>query len=179
MARARLAAPSRDDLLDRLFEAFEREVRHRDPEGRTLARASDLEDVAAAAARLVVDTGDRWRQHLGGFYDTQAVRRLLGSPGSPVTKQAVSKRRGLLALRTGSGRVVYPCFQFVDGSLVEGLDEILEALPERLVSRWTVASWLVSGNPELGGDRPIDVLAEGHLAPVLAGACSWARALAA
>lgn len=168
-----------ESLVERVVEAFEREVRQRDPHGRALARLTDLDDAAAVAARLVVDTGEHWREHLGGFYDTETVRRLLGSAGKPISKQAVSKRRGLLALRTGSHRVVYPCFQFVDGRLVRGLDEVVDVLPERLVSRWTVASWLVSENPELDDERPIDVLAEGHTAPVFDAARSWARSLAA
>ena len=168
-----------DYSIEHLVEAFEREVRQRDPDGYAVARLEDVEDTAAAAARLAVGSGEQWREHLGGFYDTPTVRRILGSVEQPVSKQAVSKRRGLLALRTGSHRVVYPSFQFVDGRLVEGLDEVLEVLPEPLVSPWTVASWLVSENPELDGERPIAVLAEGQKAPVVAAARSWARALAA
>lgn len=168
-----------ESRIERLVTAFEREVRRRDPRGRALARLTDLEDTAAVAARLAVDTGEAWREHLGDFYDTETVRRLLGSSDQPVSKQAVSKRRGLLALRTRSHRVVYPSFQFVEGRLVQGLDTVLDALPEQLVSRWTVASWLVSQNPELDGEAPIAVLAEGYTAPVVAAARSWARALAA
>lgn len=164
--------------IERLVEAFEREVRERDPEGYAVARLADVDRTAEAAARMVVDTGALWREHLGGFYDTETVRLLLGSADKPVSKQAVSKRRGLLALQTGSRRVVYPSFQFVDGRLVEGLDDVLDVLPEQLVSRWTVASWLVSGNQQLDGDRPIDVLAEGREEPVVAAARSWARSLA-
>lgn len=118
-----------------------------------------------------------WRRHLGGFYDGEAVQRLLGSTARPVTKQAVSKRRGLLALRTGSNRVVYPRFQFIAGHLVDGLDDVLDALPEEIVSRWTAASWLASENRELDGDRPIDVLAEGQVELVVAAARSWASSL--
>jgi hypothetical protein len=168
----------RETPIERLVEAFEREVRERDPDGYALARLEDVDHAAAVAARIVIDTGEQWREHLGGFYETETVRRLLGSVGKPVSKQAVSKRRGLLALRTGSHRVVYPSFQFVDGHLIQGLDEVLEVLPEQLLSRWTVASWLVSDNPELNDERPITVLAEGHTAPVVAAARSWARSLA-
>jgi hypothetical protein len=179
MSPSKPASKRGESYIERLVEAFEHEVRERDPNGQALARLEDIDGTAAVAARLVVDTGEQWRKHLGGFYDTETVRRLLGSIDKPVSKQAVSKRRGLLALRTGSHRVVYPSFQFVDGRLVEGLDEVLDALDERLVSRWTVASWLVSENPELGGGRPIAVLAEGHTAPVVVAARSWARSLTA
>jgi hypothetical protein len=55
-------------------------------------------------------------------------------------------------------------------------------VPEALVSRWTLASWLVGPDAELDGERPIDVLQEG--APegrtvLLAAARRWAAALAA
>lgn len=172
-----------EGLLERLADAFKDGLRRRDPEGRALTRLADPEDAADAAASLLVDTatdtGEVWAEHLGGFYDVEAVRRLLGAPERPVTKQAVSKRRGLLALHTGSGRVVYPCFQFVDGHPVDGLGEVLDVLPPTLVDRWTLASWLVSEDPELDGERAIDVLAAGHKGAVLAAARSWAAALAA
>jgi hypothetical protein len=179
MSTRKPAKPAGDGYFERLVEAFERAVRERDPSGYALAHLQDVEEAACAAARVVVDTGEQWRAHLGGFYDTETVRRLLGSVDQPVSRQAVSKRRGLLALRTGSRRVVYPSFQFVGNRLVEGLEQVLDLLPEELVSRWTVASWLVSENAELDDDRPIDVLAEGHRDPVVAAARSWARALAA
>lgn len=179
MAPAQLASKARESLIDRLVEVFRREVRQRDPEGRGLASLDDIDEAAAAAARVVVDTGGEWREHLGGFYDVEAVRRLLNSTARPVTKQAVSKRRGLLALRTGANRVVYPRFQFVDRRPVEGLGQVLDVLSEELVSRWTVASWLVSKSPELDGERPIDALAEGHVKLVVEAAQSWASSLTA
>jgi hypothetical protein len=70
-----------------------------------------------------------------------------------VTKQ-VSKRR-LLALTTGSGRVVYPAFQFT-AQRGAGLPGVV-ATSTTLVSPWTVASWLVSpasvSPPDRGAGR--------------------------
>jgi hypothetical protein len=109
----------------------------------------------APAGEQVVDSS--WEQ-LGAFYDVAAVRSLLGRVGKPITRQDVDKRKGLLALTTGSGQVVYPAFQFRGRQLVDGLDQVLNELPEQLVSRWTLASWLVSPESDLGGERPIDVL---------------------
>jgi hypothetical protein len=104
---------------------------------------------------------------------------MLGRNGEPVSRQAVSKRKGLLALTTGSGRVVYPTMQFLpDRRPVDGMQEVLEAVPEALLSRWTLASWLVSDNPELDGERPIDLLADGHAGVVVDAARRWADALA-
>lgn len=179
VAAAQPASEARKPVLDRLVEAFVREVRKRDPEGRSLARIDSVDEAAAAAAQLVVDTGEEWREHLGGFFDVEVVRRLLGSSANPVTKQAVSKRRGLLALRTESNRVVYPRFQFVHRHLIDGLGDVMDVVPEDLASHWTVASWLVSENPELDNERPIDVLAEGRVELVVEAARSWSGSLSA
>ncbi|MHB8341876.1 MAG: hypothetical protein ACYDB7_12000 [Mycobacteriales bacterium] len=154
------------------------ELALRDPDGSRLRRVEDPHALAREAAERAVDTAAIWQQHLGAFYDVDGVRTLLGRSGRPVSKQAVSQRRGLLALRTGSGRVVYPSLQFCDGVPLRGLEQVLDALPEQLVSRWTVASWLVSTQPDLGGDRPVDVLAARQVDAVVAAARAWAAALA-
>lgn len=87
------------------------------------------------------------------------------------------QRRGLLALKTGSGRAVYPLFQFVAGRPVDGLADVLDAVPEQLASRWTLASWLVTPRAELDGERPVEVLADGSPQPVVRAAREWAAAL--
>lgn len=120
-----------------------------------------------------------WQEHLGGCYDVEGVRRFLARDGHPVPEQTVTERWALLRLTTGSGRVVYPRFQFRNGSPLPGLAAVLEELPEHLVSRWTVASWLVSHNQELHGEKPIEVLADGRGAAVTASARAWAAQLAA
>lgn len=163
----------------RLVESFAGELLRRDPDGSQAGRIADPEAAARAAADSLLDTAALWEEHLGGFYDTHGVRRLLARDGEPVSRQAVAKRKGLLALHTGSGRVVYPIFQFVDGRPVEGLADVLEALPERDVSRWSLASWLVTPQPELDDERPVDVLADGYPQPVVRAARRWAVALAA
>lgn len=160
-------------------EAFEAELRRRDPDGAQLAAVDDVPALARAAVDLLLDSAATWQAHLGAFYDTDGVRALLGSPGKPVSKQAVSKRPDLLALTTGSGRKVFPQLQFQGRTPVAGLGDVLAALPERLVSRWTVASWLASPATELGGQRPIDALADGNCVAIVASARSWAAALAA
>lgn len=136
------------------------ELRRRDPDGRLLARSDDLHHIAQIAADRVVDTASVWTEHLGAFYDTNAVMEMLGRHGEKITRQAVSKRKGLLALTTGSGQVVYPTFQFRGQVLAPGLDEVLTQLSEDVVSRWTVASWLRSPEVDLDGQAPIDVLFE-------------------
>jgi len=155
------------------------ELRMRDPDGQVLRRVQDVDDTARRAARVVIDTAQAWNDHLGPFYDVEGVRELLARDGQKVSRQAVSKRQGLLALRTGSGQVVYPQFQFQEDTPVRGLAPVLEALPEQLVSRWTVASWLVSPQRALQYATPMALLRDGSHRPVVAAARSWAQDLAA
>lgn len=167
---------------ERFAQSLLDELSRRDPDGAGLGTESELEQ----AVRLVVDQvlapAAIWQEHLGAFYDTEGVRRLLGSAGSPVSRQAVHKRKGLLALTTGSGQVVYPAAQFRGRTLAPRLDKVLAALPPDLVSGWTVASWLVSPESDLDGERPLDVLFEGPEAArarVVESAVRWADQLAA
>lgn len=180
LPRSTLEALQRTTGAQRSFvEQLLRELVLRDPDGAALAKVGDPGAAARGAVDHVLDSAERWTDHLGGFYDVEGVRRLLSRSGRPVSKQAVSKRRGLLALTTGSGRVVYPQFQFAGGGPLPGLDAVLREVPEHLVSRWTLASWLVSPQPDLGGDAPVQLLREGVDGAVLVAARDWARALAA
>jgi len=142
------------------------------------------EEVGRHAAELVIGTQQLWGEHLGPFYDAKAVgfvlrRTALPRPARMLSRQAVSKRKDLLALRTGSGNVVYPTFQFQGRSVLQGLGELLDVVPESLVSRWTLASWIVTPMPELHGVAPLAMLEDGHTEPVLDAARKWASGLAA
>ena len=152
------------------------ELQLHDPSGDLGARRA--RDLGRSLADRMLDDADRWHEHLGPCLDVTGVRELLGEPGRPVSKQAVSQRQSLLALTTGSGRVVYPAFQFDGRSVVPGVADVLRVLPEDLVSRWTVASWLVSPDTELGA-APMALLRAGLRRPVVEAAGAWAVALGA
>ncbi len=171
-ARASLTSRQREFL-----DALAAELALRDPQGSFLDQVDDPGLLARQTADRAVDSAQAWVQHLGPMYDVEGVRQLLGGPAAPVSRQAVSKRRGLLALTTGSGRVVYPAFQFVGGSPLPQLARVLAELPEPVVSRWTVASWLVSAEPTLDEARPVDLLAAGQVDAVVRAARAWAAAL--
>lgn len=117
--------------------------------------------LAAAAASI-------WSEHVGPFVDTDGVMALLGG----ISKQAVSQRvqgRRLLALRTGSGRLVYPLWQFREANPLPGLAEVLNAAgydPQRPTTGWTLASWLCTADTALG-DKPRALLAHGDIDAVL------------
>ena len=181
MARSQIVNRRPPGAHARLAEAFLLEMTRRDPDGTRVAADLNVGQAAALAADTVLDPAVAWVEALGAFYDTDAVRRLLGRDGRPVSRQAVHKRKGLLVLTTGSGRVVYPALQFRGRTVAPGLARVLEALPEDRVSRWTVASWLVSPEADLGGEAPIEVLFDADPAGVEAVvriARAWAGDLA-
>ncbi len=165
-----------------LLRGIEKELRRLDPAGSGLSKVTDLDGLARQVAGTLLHSLPTWVEHLGPFYDAAGVAQLLGRDGRPISRQAVSKRKGLLALTTGSGQVVYPALQFKDRRPAPGLAEVLDALPESVVSRWTLASWLCSPELDLQGERPIDVLHEGTpgaLNAVVDAARRWRQSLAA
>lgn len=156
---------------------FERVLDAFDPEG--TFTTTDTERLARSAAVAVIGWADVWDDHIGPFFTAEHVRTLLSVDGRPVSRQAVAQRTNLVVLTTGSGSVAYPAFQFRTGSVPDGLGSVLGALSEEIVSRWTVASWLVTPNAELNGDTPLDLLEAGTPQLAIDAARRWAVALRA
>jgi hypothetical protein len=97
----------------------------------------------------------------GGAYDLEQVRTLMRG----VSRQAIDKRvqeGSLLAVPGPSNRRSYPTLQFnSDGTVVDGLKAVSEALPTR--NAWTILNFLAQPDDRLSGRRPIDVLKEGKI----------------
>ena len=167
------------DGVGLFVEMLTRELYLLDPLGQQINKIEDTQRFARETAEKVIDASKTWQEHLGTFYDVEGVRNLLSRGGKPLSRQAISKRKNLLALTTGSKRVVYPSFQFRDRTVVQGLGEVLAQLPEDLLSRWTLASWLVSKETELGNTTPIEALRQGNVEQVVSVAHHWAQSLSA
>lgn len=97
----------------------------------------------------------------GGAYDLDQVRTLMRG----VSRQAIDKRvqeGSLLAVPGPSNRRSYPTLQFnADGSVVDGLKAVSEALPTS--NSWTILNFLAQPDDRLRGRKPIDVLKEGKI----------------
>jgi hypothetical protein len=147
-----------------------------------MARPGMADGAVATGARpspTIEDVESSWVEAVGPFYDAAAVAGVLG-----VSVSAVRGRRArgsLLALRTGSGKVVYPAWQFDDGGQVlPGLVPVLRVLGGSDANAWTLASWLRSPEAELSGRTPLAVLhigAEDELVLLVAShaAAGWER----
>ena len=113
---------------------------------------------ALALAVLEQDLADQeWSAHVGPALSQADTARLL-----KVSVQAVSKSAGLLRVRNRDGRVVYPVVQFDGRRVLPGLPEVLALLDGPLLPL-TVASWLVTNAPALGGRTPVAALRDGDL----------------
>lgn len=148
---------STTDWVDDASAAFESALLELVGERRPQLDAAE----AGRRAALKAVSGAMWTDAVGPFYDTDGVMTLLGG----VSKQAVSdrvRRHRLLALRTGSGRLVYPAAQFDGEHVVDGLGDVLDVLVPDNTEAWMVASWLTTPDPELGGDTPLGALRAGE-----------------
>ena len=120
---------------------------------------------APDARSLAILEGVRMAQEdlreAGGAYDLDQVRTLMHG----VSRQAVDKRvqeGSLLAVPGPSNRRSYPTLQFnSDGTVVDGLKAVSEALPTR--NPWTILNFLAQPDDRLSGRKPIDVLKEGKI----------------
>ncbi len=106
---------------------------------------------------------DLWES--GGSYTLEEVRRLLHG----VSRQAVEKRvreGRLLAIVGQNSRRFYPVAQFNDdGSVVEGLRAVQDAMATR--NGYAVLNFLVNPDPRLGHRKPLDLLKQGEIERVV------------
>ncbi len=97
----------------------------------------------------------------GGAYDLDQVRELLHG----VSRQAIDKRVNeatLLAVPGPSNRRRYPAIQFADdGSIVEGLKPVLQALPTK--NGFAALNFLIHPDSRLDQRKPIDLLKAGEI----------------
>lgn len=100
----------------------------------------------------------------GGALTASQMADLLG-----ISRQAVDKRRKagqLLAVELPKRGLLYPAWQLTEaGAPLAGLVDVLAQLREH--DPWAQARFFVTGSDRLDGQRPLDVLREGALEPVL------------
>jgi hypothetical protein len=131
------------------------------PEAALFDRAAFEPDARARALLEGVRIASEDLREAGGAYDLEQVRTLLRG----ISRQAVDKRvqdGSLLAVPGPSNRRSFPTLQFNrDGTVVDGLKAVHEALPTR--NSWTVLNFLSRPDDRLQGRKPIDVLKEGRV----------------
>lgn len=117
----------------------------------------NAELIAAGAARKAELIG-----MAGGLYALQDVASIL-----KITRQAIEKRRKagtIIAVRTGDD-YRYPACQFAPDGMIEGLDDVLRAMPIR--SDWMRLEWLLTPDEALEGMSPLATLKAGRSRDVM------------
>jgi hypothetical protein len=92
------------------------------------------------------------------------------------TRQTVNNRRQkgtLVGLKVGKRGFVYPLWQFAAGGTLGGLDDVLSEL--EALEPWTQMAFILNRNSRLGGRRPLDLLREGNIPPVVEAAAAYGR----
>jgi hypothetical protein len=109
----------------------------------------------------------------GGTYKLAEVQVLLNDVSRQRVDQLV-KAGKLLVIPGPNNSRRYPVVQFhADGSLVDGLKDVLDALPTK--NPWAVLNFLIHADDRLKGARPIDLLRQGKVAAVAAAAARMAE----
>jgi nucleoid DNA-binding protein len=102
----------------------------------------------------------------GGSFTLERVENFLD-----ISRQAIAEKvrdNALLAIPGPHGRRVYPVVQFTedtDDRIVPGLKNVLDSLPS--ANGWFRLNFLVTPDAHLGGRRPIDLLKERSIEPVV------------
>lgn len=122
--------------------------------------SDEAEHATVNAMADAVLTANRINDRLGAFYATDRVRKVLGG----VSRQAVSERaknHRLLRVKTADGIILFPAFQFANGTVAPGIQKLLKILLGTGVDGWTVAYWLTARLAQLGEATALEVLASG------------------
>lgn len=127
-----------------------------------IATLKEQDPLLPARVRWLRDR-ERLLQAEGGGISAEQAASLLH-----MTRQGVDKRRRmgtLIGLSLGRKGYVYPLWQFGHNGALPGLESVLAEL--RDVSPWVQAAFLLSGDARLNGERPLDLLRAGDVAPVV------------
>ncbi len=163
--------------VDTAAEAFRATLTER---GALAGTAEDEARELGRRAALLVGSATSWREHLGGLLDVPAVMALLGVG----TRQAVYDlvtRRKMLGLPRRGGSMAFPAFQFdpAAGRPYPVIAQVLTVFAAAGVDPCTAATWLATGQDELGAATPASLLADpGAAAAITAAAQRTAGRLA-
>jgi hypothetical protein len=156
---SKMIANNRSSLLDRMIAAL--------TEPERLAELAPADPLAVARLK-----GMKVKQKLlysdGQPLQSEEVAQLLG-----ISQQAVEQERSkgkLLAVSLGSLGYFYPWWQFKDGSVLTGIDRVLDALSK--FDAWTQLMFMKTGDLRLNNRTPLECLIAGDIdAVVSAAAC--------
>ncbi|WP_282847556.1 hypothetical protein [Microbacterium oxydans] len=113
---------------------------------------------------MTEDEPNPWARIIGPCYTVASMARALGWTEAEVMEAGRTLR--LLMLVTDDGVHLFPAFQLRDGSVVEGLTDVLRILQTGTQGRWTWAQWLKTPYPD-GELTAIEKMLTGRLDEIL------------
>ncbi|PCE13569.1 hypothetical protein AUC47_07060 [Microbacterium sp. SZ1] len=111
------------------------------------------------------DEPNPWAKIVGPCYTVASMARALEWTETEVMEAGSDLR--LLMLHTSDDVYLFPSFQLQEGSIVEGLQEVLRVLATGTADSWTWAQWLNVALPDEDPPRNITLLYEGRLEEAL------------
>jgi hypothetical protein len=174
---------TRNDLLERVVDAVDRISQLADDQAlraaidaetdRALLTALSQLATPSHASRTLLDPlavakarGDQAKLDIladqGEVLDADEVAVKLGLTVADIDAQ---REEGLLvALPLTTGCWVFPSWQFVDGGLIPGLEDVLRSLPAP--GPWSRILFLQGSDPYLDGQTPLELIRKGEIGPV-------------
>ncbi len=162
---------SREHLLEAVGASTDTEVLFR-----------SMREAAAISAEIEPETPDPLTDAF--LRGAQMKRDMLKAEGGALSAQQLAdylsitpqglgrkrERNQVFWLDAGDG-YVYPAFQIGENGLLDGIREILDAFS--VDDPWMRASFMLTGDPRLGGHRPIDLLREGKIDEAVTAAAAY------
>ena len=141
----------------------------------TLGKADRPEDRMAEALARGLTTRQRLAVEEGGSVSSDEAAHWLGISKTAVLKRYQAGR--LLGWRgERQGAVRFPVWQFDEGRVLPGLQEILEILNrDQRLDDWGKVLFFLHASSRLGGRRPLDLLRENRLSEVMVAAEAYAE----
>jgi hypothetical protein len=99
----------------------------------------------------------------GGVISSEHVAKLLN-----LTRQGVDKRRASgkpIGISMGRCGYAYPVWQFQDGQVLPGLENVLKVMKEH--PPWTQVMFMLTGDLRLKGETPLAQLRQGNIDSVV------------
>ena len=121
-----------------------------------------LAPALAAAIKRGEEAKKRFLSKQGGTLTSTEVCSVLAC--SSLELETMRLNRRVLGLSVNE-ELVYPAWQFIDGKVLLGLDQVLAVLKED--GAWTQMLFLLTGDIRLEGATPLEKLQKGEIEPVV------------
>jgi hypothetical protein len=135
----------------------------------SLADGTPTNEAVTAAYELAklnsVGAAEALRSAEGGALSSDNFAKMLGISNETVRSYQKSNR--LIAWRKDRKNLRFPAWQIHNGSILAGLEEVLECAKRKDWSPEEVISFFLTPCDVLKGQRPLDLLRRGEVEPVL------------